>query len=595
MYGGLIMQDFRKQISEDINLIREENKYIKNIKKDEWVFNYWILDNIFNVDQELIETQIIDYNDLGVDAFVFFSETKNLYIIQNKYYSDSSVLTTEYVKNDFLLRAVTALKNNTYTRSKELQNIFNKYKNHNDFTVHLELYVTNNNKNDFALSHIKEFNLRSAKFVANLYYLNDIKEKYYGEMVQKVNKLTVEIDTIVKGTVLNINNTSYKLKNVIDARYVFTPITTIYRIYREAIEKQYPIFDMNIREYLGNTGVNKNIIATLLDKEDRVNFFYYNNGITLICNEMSSIQTVSSKFNRNAKFSIKNPQIVNGCQTVNSIYEVLKNVDPNILEDEYKDTFVMLKVLQIDDSNEYERKLYKDIVKFNNSQNSIDEKTFVSNNSLFLRFQRELEKRGFLLLIKQSDKNTFKNKYKSMSNLKEKSIDYLQKYELDFNKITDFFIPLEKLLQIALAFKSGGFDAFTKKSSILKLNSESYNIATDFLKNDNVTIDVLIDLWLLYYLSESIKKQSKDGRTPISYYLIDCFAKYDCQDRNISLISSQLNSINKIKQIVILYSRVTKAYANEYYNKNNIDYNLMIKKPVQYHLLEKYINVLKNV
>ncbi len=32
------------------------------------------------------------------------------------------------------------------------------------------------------------------------------------------------------------------------------------------MEKKYPIFDMNIREYLVNTGVNKNIIKTLNDK-----------------------------------------------------------------------------------------------------------------------------------------------------------------------------------------------------------------------------------------------------------------------------------------------------------------------------------------
>lgn len=60
----------------------------------------------------------------------------------------------------------------------------------------------------------------------------------------------------------------------------------------------------------------------------------------------------------------------------------------------------MLKVLQINDLNDTENKLYKYIVKFNNFQNLINEKTFVSNNSLFIHYQKELEKRGFLLLIK---------------------------------------------------------------------------------------------------------------------------------------------------------------------------------------------------
>lgn len=589
------MEDFRKQIYEDINLIRSNNEFISNIDKDEWAFNYWILDNIYNVDSEVIETQITDYNDRGIDAYEFFEETKDLFLIQNKFYSDNSVLSKDYVINDFLVRPISSLKNNTYSRSKELQNIFNKYKKHKDFTIHLELYVTNNIVNDSILNYIKEFNLKDPQFVAKVYYLDDIKEKYYGEIVQKTNKLTVTIDTVVKGTILNINNDNYQLKNIIDARYVFTPITTVYRIYREAIEKKYPIFDMNIREYLGNTGVNKNIIKTLYDKEDRVNFFYYNNGITLICSKMSSIKTVNSNINRNAEFKVDNPQIVNGCQTVNSIYEVLRNVDPNILEEEYKDVFVMLKVLQINDSNDTENKLYKDIVKFNNSQNSINEKTFVSNNSLFIRYQKDLEKRGFLLLIKQSDKNTFKNKYKSITQLREKSVKYTENFKLDFDKITDYFIPLEKLLQIILAFQVGGFDAFTKKSNLLKVNSLSYITVTDFLKNDNVTVDILINLWLLYCLAENKKKQSADGRTPISYYLIDCFSKYDCNNRNVSLIPEMLQNYDLIERLVNLYSGVTKAYSKDYNKKYEIDYNKMIKKPIDYSILENYINILKDI
>ena len=587
------MDNFRKQILEDISLLRENNKYITNIDKDEWVFNYWILENIYNVDPELIESQIIEYNDMGIDAYEFIEETKDLYIIQNKFYSDTSILSEHYVKNDFLLRPINALKNNTYTRSKDLQNIFNKYKNHDDFTVHLELYVTNNIKNERISKYINEFNLKDTKYVANIYYLNDVKEKYYGEFIYKQNNITVNIDTIVKGTILNINNSNYKLKNIIDARYVFTPITTIYKIYRDALEKQYPIFDKNIREYLGSTGVNKKIIDTLTNKEDRVNFFYYNNGITLICKEMSIIKTVKSNFNRNAQFSVINPQIVNGCQTVNSIYEVLKNVDPNSLEEDFKDTFVMLKVLQIDSKNDYEKELYENIVKFNNSQNSIDEKTFVSNNSMFLRFQREFEKRGFLLLIKQSDKNTYKNKYKSIATLQENAHKYLEKYNLEMKKITDFFIPLEKLLQIILAFQAGGFEAFTKKSSLLKSDSQAYKIVTEFLKNDSVTYSSLIDLWLLYFLSEKHKKQSEDRHTPISYYLIDCFAKYDCDNRSVEMISEELESYDQIKEIIKLYSAVTKAYTKEYFKIHEIEYNLMIKRAVDYSILEKYTSILK--
>ena len=121
----------------------------------------------------------------------------------------------------------------------------------------------------------------------------------------------------------------------------------------------------------------------------------------MICDKMSSINSSPqfSKYNMNVTFTVENPQIVNGCQTVNSIYEALKNVDPNELEKEYKDTFVMLKILQINREKEYEKKLYENIVRYNNSQNSIDEKNFVATNNTFDRLKMGVEDEGFLFFL----------------------------------------------------------------------------------------------------------------------------------------------------------------------------------------------------
>lgn len=578
--------NFRKQIEQDIVEYKSKFKYIKNINKDEWAFNYWVLDKLFYEDEELIEEKIIDYHDMGIDSFEFYEETKDLYLIQNKYYNDTTSLSPDYVKNDFLLRPLNALKNGTYSKSKELQNIFTKYKNNTEFTVYLQLYVTNKNKSKEIDSYIKKFNLNDSSYRAEIFYLDDIEKKYYNDIKQTKMNITVQIESINKGTILNINTEDYKLENVLDARYVFVPVTSIYRVYRDSLEKNYPIFDMNIREFLGSTGVNKNIYNTLIDEKDRKNFFYYNNGITLICEEMTKINTKHSRNNRNVFFNVKNPQIVNGCQTVNSIYEVLKNVDPNDLEKDYKDAFVMLKILQIDRKNENEEKLYKNIVKFNNSQNSIDEKTFVANTSVFVRLQQEFEAKGFLLLIKQSDKNKFKNKYLTTTKLKQLNHNRIIKFGLEnSDKVTDYFVPLEKFMQVILAFTSSGYFAFTKKSNLLKYGSEQYNTAIEFIKNNDATIDTLIDLYLLYKKAEILKNKSQENRIPIPYYLIDGFAKYECKERNISMINIALDSTEKIEKIMKLYTAVSKAYTKNYNQIYSLDYTQMIKKPIDYTIL----------
>src|SRR5699024_6158824 len=116
-----------------------------------------------------------------------------------------------------------------------------------------------------------------------------------------------------RATYLAIRPEEYKLPNMSEAYYAMARIIDIYTLWKDAEKKDYPLFEENIREYLGGTsGINKGIIKTLKDPEDIGNFFYYNNGITIIC----SYAKADSK-----KIQIIVPQIVNGCQTVNSIVE----------------------------------------------------------------------------------------------------------------------------------------------------------------------------------------------------------------------------------------------------------------------------------
>ena len=73
------------------------------------------------------------------------------------------------------------------------------------------------------------------------------------------------------------------------------------------------IFDANVRAYQGDTDVNNEIVTTL--KDCPRNFVLYNNGITIVCNKLIS---------DGKTLKIRNLQIVNGCQTCNSIYKAYK-------------------------------------------------------------------------------------------------------------------------------------------------------------------------------------------------------------------------------------------------------------------------------
>ena len=62
--------DFREQIIEDIRYYQESYPHIDKIKRDEWAFNFWVLDKLFCEDEDVLESHIIDYSDNGIDCYV---------------------------------------------------------------------------------------------------------------------------------------------------------------------------------------------------------------------------------------------------------------------------------------------------------------------------------------------------------------------------------------------------------------------------------------------------------------------------------------------------------------------------------------------
>lgn len=74
------------------------------------------------------------------------------------------------------------------------------------------------------------------------------------------------------------------------------------------------MFDDNVRDSQGFSAVNQEIMATLKAYPER--FVLYNNGITIVCKNVKP---------ENGKYVLENPQIVNGCQTCNMIYQAYRD------------------------------------------------------------------------------------------------------------------------------------------------------------------------------------------------------------------------------------------------------------------------------
>jgi hypothetical protein len=75
------------------------------------------------------------------------------------------------------------------------------------------------------------------------------------------------------------------------------------------------VFDLNIRRFLGRRGaVNRDIQATASNTKSSYEFWFLNNGITIVCDKFDPVTDPD-----NAHIKLRNLQIVNGCQTATTI------------------------------------------------------------------------------------------------------------------------------------------------------------------------------------------------------------------------------------------------------------------------------------
>lgn len=131
-------------------------------------------------------------------------------------------------------------------------------------------------------------------------------------------------------------------------------------------------FDDNVRTYLKKSSINKNIKTTALSEENN-KFFYYNNGVTLTCNSFSYESRCSPVI------ELKNMQVVNGSQTIHSLYEAF-------LEDssKFNDIEILCRICEVRDSS-----LSTRIAEYTNSQNPVKSRDIRSVDFIQLSLEKE--------------------------------------------------------------------------------------------------------------------------------------------------------------------------------------------------------------
>ena len=187
------------------------------------------------------------------------------------------------------------------------------------------------------------------------------------------------VDSLTRGDEIDATVTLSGQAIVEDMNYmrVLVGRVSVHEIGRLFAEHGDRLLQRNIRRYLGHVNrVNSDIRATLLDRERCDKFYFYNNGITVVCDRFDYNALQRADY----QIRLKNMQVINGGQTCKTIQQTLSGDGAPGAEDAY----VMLRIYQLPDEAD---NVVQEITKATNSQNPVDLRDLRSNDE----WQRTLE------------------------------------------------------------------------------------------------------------------------------------------------------------------------------------------------------------
>lgn len=250
----------------------------------------------------------------------------------------------------------------------------------------------------------------------------------------------------------------------------------------------------NIRGFLGDKGYNNNIVNTI--KKDPNHFFVFNNGLTMTT---KTINTQEKNGKKRLLCDIEGFQVVNGGQTLRSIYNFINTVDD---PEQLKNLDTAEALVRVYQTNN-EEKLTNDIAEYTNSQNAISPMDLKSISNIQIDLEHFLANKNILYVRKAGDTGGQEKQY-------------------------DYRIPMELVAQIV--YSNMGFPervSNQKKKLFSKYYNDIFNSELDFsdvytlilkykdidtfLKKHELHNFVQKKLYMIYINSKAPKQSIKDN------------------------------------------------------------------------------------
>lgn len=354
-------------IYEKIKTDIAQSYYVENFPNEGQRFIAWYLRNIHNLDTYEAKDCITDGpGDKQIDAVYVDDQTETVYIIQGKYYSGGTVDATPLRE---VLSSWTQIQDLKHLQEAANDHLQAKISDISDalaegYEVSFEL-ITTSTLTDGAKKDLELFQntlSTSESLNANLVVIDeDTLQTRYDEALNK-NRPYINHEFTV--------NPAQCLEMTLAGTKVIIAAIPLKECVRIPGIKDGTLFRKNVRQSLGSSNkVNKGIAKTIRNNADE--FFFLHNGITAICSSMSLHENI---------LSVKELNVVNGCQSLSTIYNCSESAKTA------SDAFIMFRFYEISDTERGD-----DISTSTNSQSAVKARDLRSNDKYVLSMKKAYE------------------------------------------------------------------------------------------------------------------------------------------------------------------------------------------------------------
>lgn len=552
------------------------NSYVENFcGQNDFDSNKFLLFSTYQICKKhnLDENMLIDCvveggGDGGLDSIVALVDKKYIYSLDE--FNEYAEQINENSRIDLYFIQAKETNGIKETAFMKIKDVFEKLLVSNSITEELRIQYNQVLIEKFEL--INEIIIKSSPKTNNIYI--NVAYAYTGKLdkdsisigtknqinsIKKIvsdttyiNEANISVDIFDSNKLINIANKSIQKDYIIKYKTIFKmnyrsdsengfvmnmSIKDYYNLITQDNEILDVLFEGNIRDFEGQTvEVNKNIKNTLEEVYD-ADFWWLNNGITMIVDSYTPLPNDSAK--------VVNPIIVNGLQTSYTIFNYFKE---NIDKLENEDRNILLKIVNTDSIN-----ISDMIISSTNRQNAVKPAQLKATDPIQKDIEQLLLKNG---IYYERRKNYYKNrgidkhKIVTLENLAQylESIYYgncsgarnnpttLLKSEKLYNKLFNnsikpniYTITSEvalKTLECLRKIKKNNDDIFNKKHSVsldifkfyimrmIVLCLCNNNISENYLEIDLEKIDYDLTVNIINKL-ESIVSDIKDDNDNI--------------------------------------------------------------------------------